>query len=59
MPVFSTPDFHPPGQILMKLRFVAGDVTIGVEGEAFERSLEARLDALQISRRHLLQCLQG
>ena len=114
MPVFSTSDFHPPGQILMDLGSVsaidpeytpkqvlrlaqkagfssvelicwppakserryagvthinatdlsrdagyAKDAAIEVEGEAFEGSLESRLDAPHISRRYLLQYLQG
>jgi sugar phosphate isomerase/epimerase len=36
-----------------------GDVAIEVEDRAFERSLESRLDALNISRRYLLQYFSG
>jgi sugar phosphate isomerase/epimerase len=37
----------------------AGDVAIEGEDRAFEGSLESRLDALQISRRYLLQYIRG
>lgn len=36
-----------------------GHVAIEIEDRAFERSLEARLDALEISRRFLLQFIRG
>jgi hypothetical protein len=37
----------------------AGDVAIEIEDRAIEGSLESRLNALQISRRYLLEYIQG
>ena len=37
----------------------AGDMAIEVEDRAFEGSLESRRDTIPISRRHLLQYIQG